>query len=724
MDITQFKHEADIYLQRGDFIAAINLYEKCVELAPNLISNYWYLGLSWLLQGNEIESQSIWLSTFTNSELDLQDNDLIEFINLLKNKADEYLNHQNYQLAQTIYEAILEWDDSNIQVYNNLAHAVAMQGNLDAAIDYWQIVIEIQPDFGDAYLNQAYIWQKLENFEDAISCYQNSLKFANDYLIYYQIGLCYSRIEQWELAINCFSKSIQIKPDYSPAYSDLGLMLIYTGNLETGIDYLKKAVEIEPQFCEYLVNIGKTENLKLNNIHLAGINIIKSVFNLPQSENELYLNLGKALYSINPEIAIQLLQKATKITPKSLENTLELSNPLLNNDFVNIENNEVIRISLPDKFYNSTQEWIENNDINKSNYVEIYPEIDIQLNHPKSLDNSIHFSFRFGSSVKLPSSFVVTIPQGRFWLSADQTQSAILTDESHFLADISPDFPILSPNHPDKHPRNHAIFSIEHLPPIHFIEGNVAVLAGLTNNIYFHWMLDILPRWELLRLQNCDFDEIDYFVVDNSLPFQRETLNLLQIPESKQININTTHHIQASKLIVPSFPASVAWMPKWTCEFLKHHFLMPEYVKNTNSQQRIYITRKLAKSRRILNEDEILNLLKSHGFTVVVLESMSVLEQAALFSQAEIIISPHGSGLTNLVFCQPGTKVIELFAPNYVYHCYWWISNLIGLDYYYLLGETLPGWHFHHLIYPQDFSEDIVINVRDLLKLIEICQES
>ncbi|WP_300004147.1 glycosyltransferase 61 family protein [Anabaena sp. AL09] len=692
MDITQLKHQADIYFKQGDFISAINFYEKCLELAPNLISNYWYLGLSWLLQGNEIECQSIWLSTFTNSELDLQDNDLIEFINLLKNKADEYLEQHNHQLAQTIYEAILEWDDNQPEIYYNLGHAVAMQGNLEAAIDYWQTVTEIQPDFVDAYLNQAYIWQKLENFVEAISCYENTLKFTNDYLIYYQLGLCYSRIKKWELAINCFSQSIQIKNNYAPAYSDLGIILIYAGNWEIGINYLRKALEIQPQFSEHLVNIGKAENLKLNNIHLTGINMIKSLLNISESENELYLNLGKIFSEINPEL-----------------NKINFS--------------AIVPISSPYEFYESTQEWIENNNFNKSHYVEIYPEIDIQLNHPKSLDNSIHFSFRFGKNIKLPSSFVVTIPQGRFWLSSDQTQSAIFTDESHFLADISPDFPILSPNHPDKNPRNHAIFSIEHLPPIHFREGNVAVLAGLTNNIYFHWMLDILPRWELLRKQNCDFDKIDYFVVDNSLPFQRETLNLLQIPENKQININQSHHIQASKLIVPSFPASVAWMPKWTCEFLKHHFLIPEYVKNTPSQQRIYITRNLAKSRRILNEDEILNLLQSYGFTVVTLESMSVLEQAALFSQAEIIISPHGSGLTNLVFCQPETKVIELFAPNYVYHCYWWLSNLIGLDYYYLLGETLPGWHFHHLIYPQDFSEDIVMNVRDLLKLIQICEE-
>jgi hypothetical protein len=62
-----------------------------------------------------------------------------------------------------------------------------------------------------------------------------------------------------------------------------------------------------------------------------------------------------------------------------------------------------------------------------------------------------------------------------------------MTDEVHFLADISPDFPILQPHHPDKHPSQHSIFKIDKLPPIHSIAGKVVVLAGLTNNIYFHY---------------------------------------------------------------------------------------------------------------------------------------------------------------------------------------------------------------------------------------------
>jgi capsular polysaccharide biosynthesis protein len=107
-------------------------------------------------------------------------------------------------------------------------------------------------------------------------------------------------------------------------------------------------------------------------------------------------------------------------------------------------------------------------------------------------------------------------------------------------------------------------------------------------------------------------------------------------------------------------------MPVWTCEFLKQQFLNTEYLKITSSKKRIYITRKLAKSRRLLNEEEILNFLQLYSFESVISELMSVEEQAVLFSQSEIIISPYRSGLTNLVFCQPGTKVIELFSPNYV----------------------------------------------------------
>ena len=69
---------------------------------------------------------------------------------------------------------------------------------------------------------------------------------------------------------------------------------------------------------------------------------------------------------------------------------------------------------------------------------------------------------------------------------------------------------------------------------------------------------------------------------------------------------------------------------------------------------------------------------------------MSVIEQALLFSQAKVVIAPHGAGLTNIVFCNPNTKIVEFFSPNYLHPGYWRLSNQVGLEYYCLLGEKQP----------------------------------
>ncbi|NET47757.1 MAG: tetratricopeptide repeat protein, partial [Merismopedia sp. SIO2A8] len=44
----------------GNYSAAIAQYEQAIEVDPAIASNYWYLGLCWLLQRKEFEAQAIW----------------------------------------------------------------------------------------------------------------------------------------------------------------------------------------------------------------------------------------------------------------------------------------------------------------------------------------------------------------------------------------------------------------------------------------------------------------------------------------------------------------------------------------------------------------------------------------------------------------------------------------------------------------------------------------
>ena len=117
-----------------------------------------------------------------------------------------------------------------------------------------------------------------------------------------------------------------------------------------------------------------------------------------------------------------------------------------------------------------------------------------------------------------------------------------------------------------------------------------------------------------------------------------------------------------------------------------------------------------------------MQVLARLGFELVTFESMSVFEQAALMAEAEIVLAPHGAGLANLVFCSPGSKVIELFSPSYVNVCYWILSNQCNLKYYYLMGENKANLGEENLsqgINPTMSSQDIWVNIDSFLNIIK-----
>ena len=76
------------------------------------------------------------------------------------------------------------------------------------------------------------------------------------------------------------------------------------------------------------------------------------------------------------------------------------------------------------------------------------------------------------------------------------------------------------------------------------------------------------------------------------------------------------------------------------------------------------------------------------GFQSLHCEDMDFDEQAAAFRQAEVVVAPHGAGLANLLFCRPGTKVLEIFPASLLRTCYWSLAEALGLDYAYVFGEA------------------------------------
>ena len=50
---------------------------------------------------------------------------------------------------------------------------------------------------------------------------------------------------------------------------------------------------------------------------------------------------------------------------------------------------------------------------------------------------------------------------------------------------------------------------------------------------------------------------------------------------------------------------------------------------------------------------------------------------------------------------------------------YWLVSNILGLEYYYVLGEKPEGFYWHQLLNPNPRLEDIFVNPQKLLDVLK-----
>ena len=548
----------------------------------------------------------------------------------------------------------------------------------------------------------------------------------------------------------------EICDNLAAIYLHLGNALTEYGGHESAAAYYQKALQIQPKNTELYWRLGNclVQQKRLN----AAIAVYHMALAIQPALPQVYFELAKVLEKQGRwERAIDYYQKVLELQlhgygePKQWEKQ----------SFISSDGNS---LEPPHGIYLSSWDWLVNAKLDAGNYVEIVwnsaPEASAE-NIPNcrfALPNSqlansdctgltcglclqriskwfdpVHLGWgvcRLSNSqpipVDSPKTFVAAIPNGRVWIVPQQNYwlickaIAVITPDNYLLADVSRDYPGFLPGC-DKHDvKKHSIFQLESFPPLKQIDGSVAVLSGLSGNVYFHWMVDVLPRIELLRQSGRDLAEIDWFLVNSCQhQFQRESLRILGIPEEKVLESDRLPHLQATELIVPSFAGYLGWPSGWAIDFLRREFLkgiIPSY----SYPKRIYISRSKARYRRVLNEEDVVEVLEQSGFVSILPESMSLAEQIAHFYHAEVIVAAHGSGLTNTIFCRQGTKVIELVSPHYISHYYWGSSQYLQLEHYFLAGEAFECYPIRQLMYQNSLTEDILVNLSSLKRMVDV----
>ena len=107
----------------------------------------------------------------------------------------------------------------------------------------------------------------------------------------------------------------------------------------------------------------------------------------------------------------------------------------------------------------------------------------------------------------------------------------------------------------------------------------------------------------------------------------------------------------------------------------------------------------------MLNEPDLIAQLEQHGFEIVDLESLPFKKQAELFMSATIIISPHGAGRANLVFCNPGSELIEILTSDYLNDYCKMAANNAGVKYRCMIFPSINKSYDYYVDIPAIMNE-------------------
>lgn len=210
--------------------------------------------------------------------------------------------------------------------------------------------------------------------------------------------------------------------------------------------------------------------------------------------------------------------------------------------------------------------------------------------------------------------------------------------------------------------------------------GTVAIASGN----YGHWMIDGLSRL-LLMQQSTRLSDIDSIATPTfKYDFQQESLKALGFKPEQFVQIPALECVQFDELLCTSAPrgTSSTLCPGWIVD--EYRQLIPKQEQTPARKKRLYISRKDASSRNLVNEDEVIAVLEQYDFESIELSKFNFLEKIALFQHAECVVGLTGAGLTNTMFCDKGTKFMELFPPSFVHYLYSSIAAHLNLDYQHL----------------------------------------
>jgi capsular polysaccharide biosynthesis protein len=205
------------------------------------------------------------------------------------------------------------------------------------------------------------------------------------------------------------------------------------------------------------------------------------------------------------------------------------------------------------------------------------------------------------------------------------------------------------------------------------LEGATALIHTPGFRNYFHWMTESLPRLEALaEYRRQGIGPLDRILIAQPDPkgfveqsvalFFPDLLPLLHPVEKARFDLQDALFFLDWRGIAPVFTR----IKTTTAQFLERVAAQVAALPRGGGGRALLVSRGDVDNRRLVNEDALLAAFAPFGLEAVRFTGMPVAEQMRLMAEARLVVGVHGAGLTNTMFCRPGTALLEITSTQYI----------------------------------------------------------
>ncbi|MEL6105438.1 MAG: glycosyltransferase family 61 protein [Planctomycetota bacterium] len=214
---------------------------------------------------------------------------------------------------------------------------------------------------------------------------------------------------------------------------------------------------------------------------------------------------------------------------------------------------------------------------------------------------------------------------------------------------------------------------------------------------YFHWMCDALPRLEMVA-REFDLADLTLVLPHKATRFDFITESLKAFPLAGVRLLGRFQSARCREMVLPTHVATSGnYRPELMDAIRSRCWRHVEVKDRQPASERVFISRRNATRRRLINETDLRAVLVNHGIRIIETDRMAWADQVKLFATTRQLVSLHGAGLTNMLFMPPGGDVVEIRDPvEPTSNCYLTLAGVCGHRIAYVDSAKRDSRSTHH----------------------------